>query len=62
MPLLDFKGTCLGVKEKLQYATHCAYLLEIKKDFEVFGLKDDQWHPFRKAIEYKAFLIKRKKL
>ena len=36
-------------------------LLEIKKDFEVFGLKDDQWHTFRKDIEYKAFLIKRKK-
>ncbi|MES2141196.1 MAG: hypothetical protein V4511_15925 [Bacteroidota bacterium] len=36
-------------------------LLEIKKDFEVFGLKDDQWHQFRKETEYKAFLIKRKK-
>jgi uncharacterized protein DUF6934 len=36
-------------------------LLEIKKDFEVFGLKDDQWHTFRKDVDYKAFLIKRKK-
>lgn len=36
-------------------------LLEIKKDFEVFGLKDDKWHEFRKDIEYNAFLIKRKK-
>jgi hypothetical protein len=36
-------------------------LLEIKKDFEVFGLKDDQWHTFRKGVDYKAFLIKRKK-
>ena len=36
-------------------------LLEIKKDFEVFDLKDDQWHTFRKDIDYKAFLIKRKK-
>lgn len=36
-------------------------LLEIKKDFEVFGLKDDRWHEFRKDTEYKAFLIKRKK-
>ncbi|HVA98842.1 MAG TPA: hypothetical protein VNG53_08105 [Bacteroidia bacterium] len=35
-------------------------LLEIKKDFEVFGLKDDQWHTFRKGMDYKAFLIKRK--
>ncbi|MFA5971697.1 MAG: hypothetical protein WC780_05035 [Lentimicrobiaceae bacterium] len=36
-------------------------LLEIKKDFEVFGLKDDNWHEFRKDTEYNAFLIKRKK-
>jgi len=35
-------------------------LLDIKKDFEVFGLKDDQWHSFRKGSDYKAFLIKRK--
>jgi len=35
-------------------------LIEIRKDFEVFGLKDDQWHEFRKNTEYKAFLIKRK--
>ena len=32
-------------------------LLEITKDFEVYGLKDDQWHAFRKDIDYKAFLI-----
>lgn len=32
-------------------------LLEIKKDFYVFGLKDDQWHEFRKNLEYEAFLI-----
>lgn len=36
-------------------------LLEIRKDFEVFGLKDDQWHTFRKDVNYTAFLIKRKK-
>ena len=36
-------------------------LLEIKKDFNVYGLKDDLWHEFKKGIEYKAFLIKRKK-
>ena len=36
-------------------------LLEIKKDFEVYGLKDDRWNEFRKDTEYKAFLIKRKK-
>lgn len=36
-------------------------LLEIKKDFDVFGLKEGQWHEFRKNIDYKAFLIQRKK-
>ena len=36
-------------------------ILEIKKDFEVFGLKDGQWHEFRKHTDYKAFLIRRKK-
>lgn len=34
-------------------------LIEIKRDFEVFGLKDNQWHTFRKGIEYSAFLIKK---
>ena len=36
-------------------------LLEIKRDFDVYGLKDGQWHEFRKNVEYKAFLIRRKK-
>jgi hypothetical protein len=36
-------------------------LLEIRKDFEVYGLKDGLWHKFRTNTEYKAFLIKRKK-
>ena len=36
-------------------------LLEIKKDFNVFGLKNNQWHEFRKHTEYEAFLITRKK-
>lgn len=34
-------------------------LIEIKRDFEVFGLKDNQWYTFRKGIEYSAFLIKK---
>ena len=36
-------------------------LLEIKKDFTVFGLKNNQWHEFRKHTEYEAFLITRRK-
>ena len=36
------------------------YLLEIKHDFQVFGLKDEEWEPFEKDIVYEAFLVKRK--
>jgi len=35
-------------------------LIEIKKDFHVFGLRDDQWLEFRSGTEYLAFLIRRK--
>ena len=35
-------------------------LVEIKKDYHVFGLKSNEWHEFRKGIEYQAFLIQRK--
>jgi len=37
-------------------------LLEIKKDFDVYGLKNDEWHEFKKGTEYLAFLITRKKM
>ncbi len=33
----------------------------IEADFEVFGLVEQKWQPFKKAIEYDAFLVKRKK-
>lgn len=36
------------------------YITEIKKDFQVFGLKDDEWEKFEKEVEYEAFLVKRK--
>jgi hypothetical protein len=36
-------------------------LIEIQKDFEVFGLCVDQWQEFCHGIDYKAFLIRRKK-
>ena len=38
------------------------YLLEIRLDFQVFGLKDDEWVKFEKDIEYEAFLVQRKKM
>jgi hypothetical protein len=37
------------------------YLLEIRHDFQVFGLKDDEWVKFEKGVEYEAFLVQRKK-
>jgi len=33
----------------------------IESDFEVFGLAEQKWQPFKKAVEYDAFLVKRKK-
>ena len=33
----------------------------IKKDFEIFGLRSNQWYPFEKNVEFEAFLAKRKK-
>lgn len=37
-------------------------LEEIQDDFEIFGLAgDNNWQPFHKQIEFKAFLVKRKK-
>ncbi len=36
------------------------YLIEIKRDFQVFGLKNDEWEKFEKDVEYDAFLIQRK--
>ena len=35
-------------------------LLEIQKDFDVYGLKENQWEAFEKEITYDAFLVKRK--
>jgi hypothetical protein len=36
-------------------------LMEIRKDFEVFGLKNGKWYKFRENTDYRAFLIRRKK-
>ena len=37
------------------------YIKEIKKDFEIYGLKEDKWAEFKSGVEYAAFLVKRKK-
>lgn len=36
------------------------YLAEIKRDFQVFGLRNDEWEPFKKDVVYEAFLVRRK--
>jgi hypothetical protein len=36
------------------------YVDEIKNDFEIYGLKDNEWEVFKKEIDYDAFLVKRK--
>jgi hypothetical protein len=33
------------------------YIVEIKNDFEIFGLKDNEWEMFHKEVEYDAFLV-----
>ena len=36
------------------------YYDEVRKDFNVFGLKDGEWEEFKNEIEYTAFIVKRK--
>lgn len=38
------------------------YIDEIKGDFEVYGLMENEWETFEKEIDYDAFLIRRKQL
>lgn len=42
----------IGLKSNLE---------EIQTDFEIFGLKNNEWHTFQKNESYDAFLITRKK-
>jgi hypothetical protein len=37
-------------------------LEEIQKDFDVFGLYNNNWQLFKKQIEYEAFLVMKKKV
>jgi hypothetical protein len=38
------------------------YLLEIRHDFQVFGLLEGDWVEFEIGIEYEAFLVQRKNI
>lgn len=35
------------------------YLTEIKKDFSIYGMRNNEWQFFNKGIEYDAFLVRR---
>jgi hypothetical protein len=35
-------------------------LAEIRADFEIYGLKDNEWQEFEKGVEYEAFLVRRR--
>lgn len=37
------------------------HLNEIRKDFRIFGLRNDMWENFERNIEYEGFLAQRKK-
>lgn len=36
-------------------------LTDIRADFDVYGLLNDDWHPFAPGNDYAAFLVRRKK-
>ncbi len=38
------------------------YFNEISKDFDIYGLRENEWEEFEKDIVYEAFLAKRKKI
>lgn len=35
------------------------YMVEIKNDFMIYGMRDSEWEIFEKGIAYDAFLVKR---
>jgi hypothetical protein len=36
------------------------YIIEVKKDFEVYGLIDGEWEEFKESVDYSAFVVRRK--
>lgn len=36
------------------------FLGQISNDFEVYGLRENEWEEFKTQVEYEAFLVKRK--
>ncbi|WP_425342625.1 DUF6934 family protein [Lunatimonas salinarum] len=32
----------------------------MKNDFEIFGLRENEWEMFHREVEYDAFLVRRK--
>ncbi|WP_394343167.1 DUF6934 family protein [Pedobacter psychroterrae] len=35
------------------------YMVEIKNDFMIYGMRDNEWEMFEIGIVYEAFLVKR---
>ncbi len=35
------------------------YFSVVKNDFEIYGMINDDWQPFKKEVDYDAFLVKR---
>ncbi len=35
-------------------------LEEINEDFDLYGLKEGEWHRFEKNVNYTAFLVRKK--
>ena len=57
--LIFITGSC-AARTRLYQINISRHWIHIESVFEVFGLKNEQWHPFRKGINYDAFLGRRK--
>lgn len=53
------RGTSASRTRRYQMGIN-KYWVQIDPIFEVFGLKDNKWAPFRKGVNYAAFLGRRK--
>ncbi|WP_119079735.1 DUF6934 family protein [Chitinophaga alhagiae] len=53
------KGNCPS-RTRLYQMSLNAHLAEEEEFFNVFGLLQDGWHPFRPGVNYQAFLVTKK--
>ena len=57
--LLFVEGTN-ATKTRLYQMNISKYWDEIKKTFEIFGIRNNEWEPFRKGVNYSAFIARRR--